>query len=202
MDDLGAPIPVDREELGLVAENQPDTPNSFQRRQARKVGGPSDEMMTPPWLFEQMAIQFDLDVCAPTGGVEWVPAQQHYDLEADGLTLPWVGRVWMNPPYGNSSPWVTKFMKHRNGIALLPHSRSWWHTELWADADGMCDPNFTNPHKRLFQFIHPETLKLTNVYMPVVLAAYGAESVAAIARVGIVRTVLVFQRREGIEHVI
>lgn len=34
----------------------------------------SDDYYTPRWLFDRMGITFDLDVCAPPGGVPWIPA--------------------------------------------------------------------------------------------------------------------------------
>jgi hypothetical protein len=34
----------------------------------------SDDYYTPPWIFEKLAITFDLDVASPTGGCHWIPA--------------------------------------------------------------------------------------------------------------------------------
>jgi hypothetical protein len=39
----------------------------------------------------------------------------------------------MNPPYSKPSPWVTKWLQHANGIALLPYSKSKWLQTLWDD---------------------------------------------------------------------
>ena len=143
----------------------------------------SDDYYTPPWLFERMAITFDLDVCSPPGGIPWIPATRHYTQADDGLSAPWSGRVWMNPPYSDSAPWVERFIEHGHGIALVQHCRSRWHSRLWRLADGLADPN--QEHTPMFQFLRGG--KLTNVYMPVVLAAFGGECVAAIGRVGRVR---------------
>ena len=80
----------------------------------------SVDWYTPPWVFERMGLQFDLDPCAPTGGVPWIPAIRHYDLEDNGLTAYWFGKVWLNPPYGKETPkWLAKMHQHRNGMALL-----------------------------------------------------------------------------------
>ena len=54
---------------------------------------------TPPSIFELLNIEFDLDVCAPQGGVPWIPAKDYFALPTDGLSQPWVGKVWCNPPY-------------------------------------------------------------------------------------------------------
>lgn len=144
----------------------------------------SDDYYTPAWVFERMGLEFDLDVCAPPGGVTWIPADRFYTQTDDGLTAPWEGRVWMNPPYSNSAPWVERFMQHRHGVALVQHCRSRWHSRLWSTADGLADPN---PPDAMFQFLMNGTL--TNVYMPVVLAAFGDECVEAVGRLGVVRTV-------------
>jgi hypothetical protein len=147
----------------------------------------SDDYYTPPWLFDLMGIRFDLDVCTPPGGVDWVPASRHYTIDDDGLAQPWSGRVWMNPPYSDSAPWVRRFIAHRHGIALVQHCRSQWHSDLWATADALVDPNRSTPDGAMFKFWRDD--QLVNVYMPVVLAAFGAECVEAIQRVGIGRVV-------------
>lgn len=63
-----------------------------------------DDYYTPKDVFDALGLEFDLDVSAPPGGVPWVPAKRYYTLEDDGLTQPWFGRVWMNPPYSNVTP--------------------------------------------------------------------------------------------------
>ena len=64
-------------------------------RNIQNPGG--DDQYTPPWIFEALNIQFDLDVCAPEGGIPWIPATNHYSIKDDALTQPWYGNVWMNP---------------------------------------------------------------------------------------------------------
>ena len=59
---------------------------------------PANEYYTPPWIFEGMALKFDLDVCSPINHTTAVPADKFYTVEDDGLVSPWFGRVWMNPP--------------------------------------------------------------------------------------------------------
>ena len=95
----------------------------------------SDDYYTPAWVFERMGIEFDLDVCAPPGGIPWIPAKRYSTQADDGLLQPWEGRVWMNPPWSGTSPWARKFIEHRNGVCLVPHAKSKWHLELWQAAD-------------------------------------------------------------------
>lgn len=89
----------------------------------------SDEWYTPKHIFDALGLKFDLDPCSPeTGSV--VPAKQRYSLPFDGLAAPWFGLVWMNPPYSKPAPWVDKWLKHRNGLALLPMAKSKWFVDL------------------------------------------------------------------------
>ena len=49
---------------------------------------------------------FDLDPCSPTKTRRTAPvkARLHYTAEDDGLSLPWFGAVFVNPPYGRGIP--------------------------------------------------------------------------------------------------
>jgi len=96
--------------------------------------GTSDDYYTPPYIFKALGLEFDLDVCAPPGGVPWIPAKRHYSVIDDGLSQEWTGTVWMNPPYSECTPWIDKFIKHNNGIALLPTSNGKWMLKLWASS--------------------------------------------------------------------
>lgn len=91
--------------------------------------GKSDEWYTPPRVFDALGIGFDLDVAHPPGPYCWSPSADV--LTEHGLELPWHGFVWMNPPFGGRNgivPWLDKFMRHGNGIALTPDRTSapWW----------------------------------------------------------------------------
>jgi hypothetical protein len=86
-------------------------------------GGKSDEWFTPPHVFEALGERFDLDVAAPSRCA--VPARMSFST--GGLTNPWWGFVWMNPPFGGRNglePWLVKFFEHGNGIALTPDRTS------------------------------------------------------------------------------
>jgi hypothetical protein len=102
-------------------------------------GGATVEWYTPSFIFEALGLEFDLDPCSPVGGLPWIPAKQFYSLPSDGLSLPWQGKIWCNPPYGKDTPrWLYKMNQHRNGIALV-FSRtdvSWFH-DYAAKADAL-----------------------------------------------------------------
>lgn len=78
-----------------------------------------DEWLTPPWLLEKLG-QFDLDPCSPGDRRPWDTAKAHYSLPDDGLSLPWEGRVWCNPPYGlEATKWLKRCYEHGNATALI-----------------------------------------------------------------------------------
>ena len=79
----------------------------------------SDDWYTPPLVFDALGITFDLDPCAPPGGVPWIPAPRWFTESDDGLSQPWRGRVWLNPPYSSPAPWLEKFVDHGDGVALI-----------------------------------------------------------------------------------
>jgi hypothetical protein len=101
----------------------------------------SKEWYTPPLVFERLEMEFDLDPCSPPDGpVSWIPAKNHLTILEDGLTAPWYGHVWMNPPYGSDTPkWMKRLAEHGDGIALV-FSRtdtSWFHHYV-PEADAVC----------------------------------------------------------------
>lgn len=101
--------------------------------------GATDEWYTPPHVFESLGCTFDMDVATTNPRVPWVPAMRH--LWAHSLEQSWEGFVWMNPPFGARNglvPWLKKFFRHGDGIALVPDRTSapWWQTyapraDLW-----------------------------------------------------------------------
>ena len=81
-------------------------------------------------MFDRLNMTFDIDVCAPEGGVPWIPSRQVFSVDDDGLNQKWSGRVWMNPPYSNPGPWVRRFINHAWGVALIPTGNGIWFDEL------------------------------------------------------------------------
>lgn len=79
----------------------------------------SDHWYTPEWIFDGLGLMFDLDVASPAGGVPWVPTLQRYTVADDGLTSPWHGLVWCNPPYSAPTAWCHRWAEHPDGLILL-----------------------------------------------------------------------------------
>jgi len=67
---------------------------------------------TPPEIVEAVRELFgiiDLDPCSNSHEAPNVPALVHFTREDDGLSRPWFGRVYLNPPYGKGiGPWIEK----------------------------------------------------------------------------------------------
>jgi phage N-6-adenine-methyltransferase len=106
------------------------------------VKNKSIEWYTPKWIFDKLDLVFDLDPCAPAGGVPWIPAKNHYSLIDDGLTSSWGDKnnlIWLNPPYGVSTgAWLKKMHEHRNGIALVfARTDCAWFHDYVAKADAI-----------------------------------------------------------------
>jgi len=85
-------------------------------------GHQSADSRTMNWLTPREVImqlgEFDLDPCSPIKR-PWDTAKKHYTIEDNGLLLPWIGRVWLNPPYGDQlEAWMKLMAAHNNGIAL------------------------------------------------------------------------------------
>ena len=110
----------------------------------------SDEHYTPAWLFDELGLEFDIDVCAPENGVSWIPAKRYFTESIDCLSQEWVGRVWMNPPFSKPAPFVEKFIQHGNGIALMVVSKSKWFNAIWNAADAI------TPTARNMKFERPD----------------------------------------------
>lgn len=74
--------------------------------------------LTPLHVVHALGV-FDLD---PAGAPGHDLAERTYLLERneDGLTLPWYGRVWLNPPYGPAQlPFMRRMAEHNHGTALV-----------------------------------------------------------------------------------
>jgi hypothetical protein len=78
----------------------------------------SDDCYTPRWVFDAMGLEFDLDVAAPRGGPWHVPAKRYYTAEDDGLTKPWDGLVWCNPPYSKFLPWAERWASAPTAVLM------------------------------------------------------------------------------------
>ena len=97
---------------------------------------------TPQDFFNELdqEFHFDLDVCALP---ENAKCARYYTPEQDGLSQPWDGVVWCNPPYGrNIGKWVRKAheenRRNNNYIVMLLPARTdtkWFHDYILSKAE-------------------------------------------------------------------
>lgn len=135
----------------------------------------SDDYYTPAWIFDALGLHFDLDVASPPHATH-VPCDRYLTIEDDGLNSEWHGRVWMNPPFSKTTPWVQRWREHANGIALLPWAKSAWLNDLWNDTNAMCVP--LPPHTK---FVGGEPFSATALW------AIGHDNIKALHNIGQVR---------------
>lgn len=145
--------------------------------------GKTSEWYTPPLVFDALGLIFSIDVAAPPWpAAGWVPAMRRYTVEDDGLSQPWGGRVWCNPPYGKATgPWIERLADHGWGIALV-FARTdvrWWHKAV----KGRADVLFIE--KRLTFLPGAGQLAPGNSGGPSVLLAYGEDCSQALQRSGL-----------------
>jgi hypothetical protein len=125
--------------------------------------------LTPPGILDALG-PFDLDPCGHEG---WPTAANVICPPRDGLTEPWTGRAWVNPPYREVGAWLARLADHGDGIALIfaRTETTWFVNQVWAKATAV---KFL--HGRL-HFHHPEGYRAhDNAGAPSVLVAYGARN--------------------------
>lgn len=96
----------------------------------------------PPHIVASLGA-FDLDVCAPVNPPN-VLATRSYTKQDDGLSQPWEGRVWCNPPYDvpTSRRFIERCVEHKNCTALI-FART--DTRIWQE--------LIFPHFKAIKFI-------------------------------------------------
>lgn len=119
---------------------------------------------TPEWYTPKRIVEavvsvlgaIDLDPCADAG--HGIPAADHFTQSDDGLSQPWKGRIYMNPPYGREIvAWIEKLAEEfrygnvTEAIALVPArvDTTWWrklpHREWLAVTGRLSFSDHENP---------------------------------------------------------
>lgn len=141
----------------------------------------NDEWLTPPEILEKLG-KFDLDPCSPIVR-PWDTAKDHYTIEDDGLSQPWNGRVWLNPPFGQeAAKWLTKMKEHDNGIALIPartETRMFYEC-VWGHASAVLFLK-GRPH---FHYVDGKRAAF-NSGAPICLVAYGVDNYDTLIQSGL-----------------
>lgn len=98
-----------------------------------RTGWTSEDWATPWSLVRALEAEFGpftLDPCATPASAK---APRFYTPADDGLSQPWSGRVFVNPPFSRIRPWVKKGVEAALAgalvVMLLPSrtDTDWWH---------------------------------------------------------------------------
>jgi ParB family transcriptional regulator, chromosome partitioning protein len=142
----------------------------------------SDEAYTPPWLIDatrQVLGDIDLDPASCARAQTVIQAAEWYDAVRNGLAQHWRGRMWLNPPFSDSLPWVKKAVQHwRAGdvsaaLLLVRGDPSTEYSRLLAQqAPGVC---FLERVQFWPQRINAKTGRPSSPDFPVLLWYLGAD---------------------------
>jgi phage N-6-adenine-methyltransferase len=122
-----------------------------------------DVWETPEWVYSGIADHiggFDCDPC-PGRGTTIGTWNWWLSLGIDGLSAPWFGDVWVNPPFSHKSEWIQQVITHHNSnddvdriFLLTPDStdvKSWFHGKIVEHA------TYIWFSKGRVKFINPDT---------------------------------------------
>jgi hypothetical protein len=116
---------------------------------AEHVVTTNDDCYTPRWVFDALDLKFDMDVAAPVDPVmRTCPAETFLTPVEDGLTTPWRGVVWCNPPFSDFGPWARKWAEHDRGALMgimAPRPQERALVMASADAVTFINPKFVRP---------------------------------------------------------
>lgn len=136
-----------------------------------EVNAGKDEWLTPPAIIAALG-PFDLDPCAPIHR-PWDMASRHFTKLDNGLSKPWDGRVWCNPPYAaQTGSWLRRCAQHGDAIALI-FARTetvMFFESVWDHADALFF------FKGRLRFHHVTGKRGGSCGAPSVLIAYGKEN--------------------------
>ena len=97
----------------------------------------TDNWSTPQDFFDKLndEFHFTLDVCADETNHK---CEHYYTKEIDGLSRPWIGTIWCNPPYGRKiGQWVRRALFASvagNTVVMLLPARTdtkWFHDYIY-----------------------------------------------------------------------
>ena len=110
------------------------------------------EWNTPPYIVDAARAAMgviDLDPCTNLTAQEYIKASVFYTISVDGLSVPWYGNIWMNPPYRKK--FITPFVEHLCDEALSGNVSQFvcitnnatetpWAQRLLAVCEAVCFP--------------------------------------------------------------
>ncbi len=142
-------------------------------------GHAGDERYTPEWVFEGMGVEFDIDLAAPAGGLDWITAKTFYTKDDDALSKDWTGQfAWCNPPYSIASQFGHKWVEEvTEGVWLGPQSNAVYRLDIMRGATGVWLPTHLEFHKGWAD-------EIAGVRFPLFMAGFGERGRAALINLG------------------
>lgn len=121
----------------------------------------------------------DTDPCSNERSIVHAPLR--YQLPQDGLSLPWLGRVYCNPPYSDPGPWVEKCMAHAqasgDGViacVIADPSTRWWRKAIWRPSEPLASAVCFPDHR--IRFLPPPGANVSSMSRPVALPYWGPDA--------------------------
>ena len=112
----------------------------------------TDERFTPPEViaFRDAMWTHGTDTDPAWSPRSFVAARHVYTKRDDGLSMPWFGCVWLNPPWSDPAPWLARLIWHmrqnciagcdadHEGMLCVRNdpSTAWWSL-AWKNADAI-----------------------------------------------------------------
>ena len=143
-------------------------------------GATTRDWLTPPEILHALG-SFDLDPCA-SQHQPWRTAALQYTIDDNGLSKPWHGRVWCNPPYGAfAAKWMECCADHGDAVAFVfaRTETAMFQDQIWPKADAML---FLRGR---VQFRLPGGGRAGPAGAPSVLIAYGEANARQLSTCGI-----------------
>lgn len=139
--------PRDTEKYGPYRQPEPEKQRAQQAMGATVYSHNSLDYYTPRYVTDaarEVMGGIDLDPASCDMAQAWIGAGQYFTIADNGLSQPWGGRVWLNPPYSytdgrsNQDLWserlVTEYLQGNvvEGVLLVKAALGYkWFERLW-----------------------------------------------------------------------
>jgi ParB family chromosome partitioning protein len=155
-------LPTEEQEQVVLSDDIREAAREAVRRAHVANNSGNNEWYTPASFIESArSVMGGIDCDPATSEVanRTVKAETYYTKDDDGLSQPWAGRVWMNPPY--AQPLIDKFsaalvQKYSDGeldeacVLVNNATETGWFQRLAGSASAVCFP------RSRVRFLDPE----------------------------------------------
>lgn len=144
----------------------------------------TDTWLTPQWIINAIGIS-DLDPCgwAP-GGLPIVKTAQNYITEIEnGLSIPWSGSVFCNPPYSDLKTWLEKCSEYHCNTGAQVIVLCFVRSETKAFQQNIKSATGINLINKRIKFLDSSGQEKGNGNAPSCLIAWGEEAYERIKNV-------------------